>query len=399
MEKNSNVAKVSTLTIDNMDTLSTETLSTVTPNAPAPLVKLDDNGNIDITLLSDSDKEQYSKLTQSIRLQDINSVANFGAELQNTMNRSSNALLSAVRTNQAGDEIGSLVNNLLSELSCIDVNELAPQSKFKQFLSRIPILGSVVKNAEKLMRKYDTVEKNVDEISKKIVATRMVSLRDNNALQKMFQDNIEYIKQIEELIIAGKIKQSEIEEQLKQMLDNPMNYESYEIADVQEFASSLDRRISDMVTLRYVMRQSLPQIRLVQNNNLQTANKAQSIIATTIPVWRNQLSIAVALNNQHNSIVAQRKVVDATNEIMKRNADMLHQNSIDVAKENERNVIDIETLRETTEKLINTIKEVKEIHEQGAIQRKQVESELLRIESEMGASLISQNQSWQQLSQ
>lgn len=383
--------QVQTITIDTINSAPIEVPSAeVNPNSR--MVKLEKDGQVNISLMSEGDKEKYGKLAKSINVKDINSVVNFGSELQQTMNRSSNALLSAVRTNQAGNEIGGLVDNLLSELSCIDVDELAPKGKVKQFLRRIPILKHLVTSVDKIMRKYDTVEKNVDAIAKKIAATRIVSLRDNNALQKMFQDNVEYVKQIEELIIAGKLKQSEIASQLEHMLANADDYESYEISDIQEFATSLDRRISDLMTLHYVMKQSLPQIRLVQNNNLQTANKAQSIIATTIPVWRNQLSIAVALNNQKNSIVAQRKVVDATNEIMKRNADMLHQNSVDVARENERNIIDIETLRQTTQKLIDTIREVKEIHEQGALQRREVETELMRIETELETTMKTENQ-------
>lgn len=383
--------QVQTITIDTINSAPIEVPSAeVNPNSR--MVKLEKDGQVNISLMSEGDKEKYGKLAKSINVKDINSVVNFGSELQQTMNRSSNALLSAVRTNQAGNEIGGLVDNLLSELSCIDVDELAPKGKVKQFLRRIPILKHLVTSVDKIMRKYDTVEKNVDAIAKKIAATRIVSLRDNNALQKMFQDNVEYVKQIEELIIAGKLKQSEIASQLEHMLANADDYEPYEISDIQEFATSLDRRISDLMTLHYVMKQSLPQIRLVQNNNLQTANKAQSIIATTIPVWRNQLSIAVALNNQRNSIVAQRKVVDATNEIMKRNADMLHQNSIDVARENERSIIDIETLRQTTQKLIDTIREVKEIHEQGALQRREVETELMRIETELETTMKTENQ-------
>ena len=380
---------MSTERITTTPTITVETIDVA--KTDKGISKLVDSNQFDISMVPTEDREKYLRISKSINPKDINSVVNFGSDLQHIMNRSSNALLQAVRTNQAGAEVGSLVDNLLSELSIIDVDELNPnKGGIRRFLSRIPIVRHLVKGMDSIMRKYDTVEKNVQTIADKIAATRIVSLRDNNALQKMFQDNIEYVKQIEELIIAGKMRQAEINAQLENMLANRQDYEQYEISDVQEFALSLDRRISDLMTLRYVMKQSLPQIRLVQNNNLQAANKAQSIIATTIPVWRNQLSIAVALNNQHNTILAQRKVTDATNEIMKRNADLLHQNSIDVARENERNILDIETLRQTTQKLIDTIREVKEIHEQGSIQRREVETELLRIEQELESSMTNE---------
>ena len=137
----------------------------------------------------------------------------------------------------------------------------------------------------------------------------------------------------------------------------------------------------------------MPQIRTVQYNNIAVADKAQSIIATTIPVWKNQLSIAVALHNQQANIEAQRKVSDTTNLILKKNAEMLRQNSAMVARENERSVIDIETLRTTTQQLIETIREVKEIHEQGALQRKAAEDELIKIETEMNNHMISSGHS------
>ena len=227
----------------------------------------------------------------------------------------------------------------------------------------LPILKSLVGSVEKVLHKYDSIQKNVDTIQKKIEVTRLTAMRDNNALQTMFENNIQYGKQVDELIIAGKLKLQEVNEQLNEMMANPQNYESHEIQDVQEFAHNLERRLSDMMTLRYVVKQSLPQIRTVQYNNIAIADKAQSIIATTIPVWKNQLSIAVALHNQKGNIEAHRRVTDTTNTILRKNAEMLRQNSVEVAKENERSVVSIETLRESTQQLIETIKEVKQIHE------------------------------------
>ena len=151
--------------------------------------------------------------------------------------------------------------------------------------------------------------------------------------------------------------------------------------------NNLDRRLTEMLTLRYVIKQSLPQIRTVQYNNLAVADKAQSIIATTIPVWKNQLSIAVALHNQKGNIEAHRRVTDTTNTILKKNAEMLRQNSVEVAKENERSVVSIETLRESTQQLIETIKEVKQIHEEGAAKRREAEAEIMKIESELDNSM------------
>ncbi len=349
---------------------------------------INEKGDVALSALSDTEKEKYNKLNKGLIVTDINSISNYGADLQNTMTRYSNDFLKAVRANQSG-EVGELINNLLGELDYIDVDELRTPSKIKRLLRKLPLVKHMVTSVEKIFKKYDSISKNVDDISRKITATRLSSLRDNNALQVMFDNNIEYGKQIEDLIIAGKIKLAEVDEQLNNMIAHSTEYEAHAIQDVQEFRNNLDRRLNDMITLRYVIKQSLPQIRTVQYNNLAIADKAQSIIATTIPVWKNQLSIAVALYNQKANIEAHRKVTDTTNTILRKNAEMLKQNSIDVARENERSVVDIETLKDTTQKLIETVKEVKQIHEEGTTRRKAAEEEIKKIEGELESSMTS----------
>lgn len=349
---------------------------------------IDDNGNVNISAISEEDKKRYSQLTRNLVVTDINSISNYGSDIQNVMGKYSNDFLTAVRTPQSG-EIGTLITDLLSELDYIDVDELKEPSALTKVIRKIPILNKLVKSVDKILHKYDSIAENVDTISKKIAVTRLSSLRDNNALQTMFENNIIYGKQIEDLIIAGKIKLDEVNSTLNEMMENQDQYEPHQIQDVQEFAHNLERRLSDMMTLRYVIKQSLPQIRTVQYNNIAIADKAQSIISTTIPVWKNQLSIAVALHNQKANIEAHRKITETTNTILKKNAEMLHQNSTDVARENERSVIDIETLRDTTRQLIDTIKEVKQIHEEGAAKRKAAEEEILKIESELDTNMIS----------
>ena len=349
---------------------------------------IDDNGNINISAISEEDKKRYSQLTRNLVVTDINSISNYGSDIQNVMGKYSNDFLTAVRTPQSG-EIGTLITDLLSELSYIDVDELKEPSALTKVIRQIPILNKLVKSVDKILHKYDSISENVDTISKKIAVTRLSSLRDNNALQTMFENNIIYGKQIEDLIVAGKIKLDEVNSTLNEMMENQDQYEPHQIQDVQEFAHNLERRLSDMMALRYVIKQSLPQIRTVQYNNIAIADKAQSIISTTIPVWKNQLSIAVALHNQKANIEAHRKITETTNTILKKNAEMLRQNSTDVARENERSVIDIETLRDTTRQLIDTIKEVKQIHEEGAAKRKAAEEEILKIESELDTNMVS----------
>lgn len=352
------------------------------------LKRINDNGVINLVALSDKEKEKYSKLNASLKINDINSVSSFGQELQSSMTKYSDSFLKTVRTSSIG-ELGTMIDDLLDELGYIDIKDFDEVSPFKKAISKIPLLRKLMKNVDKVMHKYDDISTNVDTISKKITAMRMLSLKENNNLQNMFENNMVYLTQIEEIIIAGKIKSKEIEDELNNMQANADVYSAQEIQDVQVFKNNLDKRLSDLLTLRFVIRQSLPQIRTVQYNNLSIADKAQSLISTTIPVWRNQLSIAVALNNQKNSIDAQRKISDTTNKILMKNAELLKSNSVYVAKENERSVVDIETLRNTTEKLIETIKEVKSIHEEAAKNRENAEKELMKLEENLESSMTS----------
>lgn len=344
-------------------------------------VKLDKDGNVDLSVLSPEDAGKYSELSKSLNPADVNSVLNYGVEVQNSMEKYSNEFLSSVRTYNSG-EVGGLINELLTELNYIDVDELN-QGAFKQFISRIPFFKKLIFDAKKLFQKYDTVVSNIDKITNKIKAGRLNSIKDNSSLQTMFDNNVNYIKQMEDLIISGHIKHNELKEKLAQMEQNAADYNDYEIADLRDFVNRVDKRLADMKVVRFIMMQSLAQIRVVQNNNTSIAEKAQSIISTTIPVWKNQLTIAVALQRQKANVEMQKKISDTTNTILQKNAELLKQNSIDVAKENEKTVVSLDTLKQTTQSLIETLNEVKKIHEQGTENRKVLNTELQNLETEL----------------
>lgn len=348
---------------------------------PATYQRLDKEGNTDLANLSQNEIDKLTSLNKSLVVSDVNSVLNYGAELQGTMEKYSNEFLRNVRTIDAG-EVGSNINELLSELNYIDVDELN-QSGIKSFLMKIPGLKKLVVDVKKIFQKYDKVIVNVDRISNKIKAGRINSLKDNTALQSMFDNNVEYIKQMEELIVAGQYKFEELKQQLAAMEANPENYRDYEIADMREYIHRLDKRLADMKIIRYVMMQSLAQIRVVQNNNTAIADKAQSIISTTIPVWKNQLTIAVALYRQKANVEMQRQVSETTNTTLEKNAELLRQNSINVASESEKTVISLETLKKTTQSLISTLDEVKRIHEEGMRNREVLDKELHTLETEL----------------
>ena len=238
-------------------------------------------------------------------------------------------------------------------------------------------------DVKKLFQKYDVVINNVDKITNKVKAGRLNSIKDNSSLQTMFDSNVSYIHQMEELIISGQLKYNELSLKLAEMEGRPADYQDYEIADLRDFLSRLDKRLADMKIVRFIMIQSLAQIRVVQNNNTSIAEKAQSIVSTTIPVWKNQLTLAVALQRQKANVEMQKKISDTTNTILQKNADMLKQNSIDVARENEKTVVSIDTLKMTTQSLIETLNEVKQIHEAGAQSRRVLDGELKTLETEL----------------
>ena len=343
--------------------------------------KIDKEGNVDVTVLSKEDEQKYQEMGKSLEPSDVNSILNYGSDAQNSMEKYSNDFLSSVRTYNSG-EVGGLINELLTELNYIDVGELE-QSGFKSFISKIPFLKNLVVDVKKLFQKYDVVVNNVDKITNKIKAGRLNSIKDNSSLQTMFDSNVGYIHQMEELIIAGQLKFNELSIKLAEMEGRPADYQDYEIADLRDFISRLDKRLADMKIVRFIMLQSLAQIRVVQNNNTSIAEKAQSIVSTTIPVWKNQLTIAVALQRQKANVEMQKKVSDTTNTILQKNAEMLKQNSIDVAKENEKTVVSLETLKMTTSSLIETLNEVKKIHEAGAQSRRVLDGELKTLETEL----------------
>ncbi len=350
---------------------------------PAPLV--DREGNVNLTQLPSEERQKYEVLADSIDETNPGSIVNFGADLQRTLSNQSDSFLGNVRRSNSG-EVGELINNLLVELNYVDVEELN-QNKFKSFLSKLPFMKNMMTQIENLFAKYDKIISNIDQISYKVNAGIITSTKDNAVLQTIFESNINAIKQIEELVIAGNLRMEKAGTELAAMEAAPQNYQDYQIADKRDFIARLDRRLADLKVVRLIMMQSLPQIRLVQNNNVSIAEKAQTILTTTLPLWKNQLSLAVAMYRQQQNIEIQQKVSSTTEEILRKNAERLGQNSINVARANEQTVVSIETLRETTSKLINTLNEVKQIQKQGAEGRRKLDQDLMTLENELKANV------------
>lgn len=348
---------------------------------------IDKDGNVNLANATPAEVSSYRDITNQLDEKDANSILNYGAEIQNSIAKQSDTFLTNVRTYNSG-EVGTLINDLLTELNYVDVDELN-QGPFKRFMSKIPLIGKLVTDVKKLFQQYDKITVNIDKISNKVKAGMINSVKDNSALQTMFEGNVLLIKEMERHIIGGQIRFKELNEELAVMEANSAQYQDYEISDKRTFINRLDKRLADMKIVRFIMLQSLAQIRVVQNNNTSIAEKAQSILTTTMPVWKNQLTLAVALQRQKQNIEVQRRVSETTNTILQKNAEMLKQNSIEVAKENENTIVSLETLKMTTKSLIDTLTEVKQIHEKGTQTRRELDAGLQSLEAELKKGVVS----------
>jgi len=380
---------------ENIDPLqSIEPLKTFEPTpmpqsqptqSSAPAVLVDRDGNVNLSQIQDSERQKYELMANSIDESNPGSIVNFGSDLQKTLANQSDSFLGNVRRSNSG-EVGELINNLLIELNYVDVDEING-SKVKGFLSRLPFMKKMMTQVDNLFAKYDKITSNIDQISHKVNAGIITSTKDNAVLQTIFDSNVNSIKAIEDLVIAGNLRMEKAAAELANMETNIQNFADYQIADKRDFINRLDRRLADLKVVRLIMMQSLPQIRLVQNNNVSIAEKAQTILTTTLPVWKNQLSLAVAMHRQQQNIEVQQKVSSTTEEILRKNAERLGQNSINVAKANEQTIVSAETLKETTAMLINTLNEVKQIQKQGTESRRKLDQDLQTLESELKANI------------
>ena len=356
--------------------------------ANVPKTRLSDTGEIDISLIPAQKKAYYNEIAKVLDEKDLTSIASYGSDLQRAMDTYSSDFLKQSFDSKNSIESAQLISNLLGELHEVNIDDLEAPSAVKRFLRKIPGLRKLVVSVEQIKAKYDTIEKNIDGIVQKLETARQISIRDNNNLQKQFENNVDYVEQLGELIIAGKIKSQELDKLIEDMKANSEEYDDYQISDVEEYKNSLDKRLTDLTMLRYAFKQSLTQIRIIQRTNIMNANNTEQQIAMTIPLWKNQLSLAVALYDQKQTLEISSKVADTTNEIFKKNAEMMKTQAIEVAKQNQRTVIDIETLRKTTSDLLATVEGVQKAQLEGAQKRAAAEQELFKLEKQMSQTAI-----------
>lgn len=339
-----------------------------------------------LAALSPDEKKAYLEKASKIKMDDMSSISHYGSELSQVVSSNGNTLLQSVRGNSTS-EVVELTNELLSQLNLIDIDELNTTSGFKGFLRRIPGVRSLVRSVDQIMVKYDTIAENVEKIAKKIGTAKLVAIRDNGTLEQIYTNNKLYIEQLRELIIAAKLRMQEVDQEIKHMQENPLEFESYKINDANNFRNALEKRISDMVTTEYILHQNLFQIRAIQSNNIAISDKSDNIVNHIIPIWKNQLSISIVMNNQKASIDAQKRITDTTNNILRKNAQILKTNSIAVARAAEESVVSLDTLRETTQSLMDTLTEVRKIQNDASKQRAGIESTLLEYGKKLEATI------------
>ena len=355
---------------------------------PKRNIVLSDNGDVNLSLINKENKKRYTQIASSLNENDMTSIMNYGSDLQNAMDAYSNDFLNQRFDSTSSIKSAELIANLLGELQEVDIAELNEPSAFKRFIRRIPLLKKFVTSVEQIKAKYNTIQKNIDGITQKLEQTRLIAIRDNNLLEKQFQNNLSYVNQLGELIIAGKMKSKELEDEISNMKEESYNYNDYEIRKVEDFKNNLDKKITDLVMMRYSFQQSLVQINIIQQTNTQDAQNTEMQIKTTIPIWKNQMSMAVALYNQKKSIEASNLVTNTTNEILRRNSEMMKTQAIEVAKQSQRTVIDIETLEKTHKDLIATIEGVEKAQEEGRAKRAAAERRIKELERDMHSKAL-----------
>ena len=340
-----------------------------------------------IETLSPEELARVGSIKDEIDLMDSSTPLTFGAPAQKEIAQFSDSILAKVRSKDAG-EVGVLLNELVGKVKGFDVTK-----KSGSFLSNIPIVGKLVNRAEDMMSSYDKLSVQVEKIQAGLENSKVKMMEDVVMFDTLYQKNLEYFKQLQLYIRAGEEKLEEIRTltlpKLREQAaasGDPMAVQV--VSDFEQSVDRFEKKIHDLKLSKTLAIQTAPQIRLIQNNDRVLIDRVQSAIYHTIPLWKNQMVIALGLTHQKEVIELQRSISDATNDLLRRNAEMLKQNSIDTAKANERGIVDIDTVKKVNEDLISTIQETLRIQQEGRQKRQAAERELVAIEGRLKDTLL-----------
>ena len=335
--------------------------------------------------LSPAEQAAVKAFAEKIDVLNTEQVMNYGSNAQKNISEFSEAALNSVRTKDLG-EVGGMLGDLVVELQGLNFD---PEEK-KGFLG---LFKKTTQNIASLKAQYDKAEVNVDKIVESLEKHEVVLMKDISMMDKMYERNLEYMKELTMYIIAGKLKieqlrNEELPKYQQKAQESGLPEDAQAANDFANMIGRFEKKIHDLELTRTISVQMSPQIRMIQNNDSLMAEKIRSSIVNTIPLWKSQMVLALSLYHSDQAMKAQREVTDVTNQLLTKNAQALHQGSVAIAKETERGIVDIETLKKTNQELISTLDEVRQIQDDGRAKRMQAEEELGRIEGELKQKLL-----------
>jgi len=357
-------------------------------NMPIPLSQ--NSAALDLARFTPEEMNQIESIKQQINLEDSQAIITYGVGAQREISTFSDTVLSEIRSKDSG-YVGEILTDLVVNIRKVDVNGLEVKGGL---LSRLPIFSMFYNKVKKFIAGYQKLSVQIEKITDQLDNARMQLLRDITLLDNMFVKNQDYRKNLERYIAAGQMKIQELQnttlpalkakaEETKDSLD------AQKYNDFSQILNRFEKKVYDLNLSRVISIQTNPQIRLIQNSNQALVEKIQSSILNTIPLWKNQMVIAITLLRQRNSLQLQREVTDTTNELLTKNSELLKQGTVEIAKESERGIVEIETLRKVNNDLIATIEETLKIQADGKAKRRQAEGELVKIENDLKSKLIS----------
>ena len=338
--------------------------------------------------LSEAEKKAVDEFNAKIDVYDSTQILQYGAAAQNKISSFSDSILEDVKTKGAG-ETGELLADLVGQIKSFD-SSIGP----KKGLAKL--FYSVKREFDTILAKYNKIEKNVDTIEKGLDKSKIQLLKDISVFDEMYKKNLEFFKEISLYIIAGERKLEELRNEVlpelkKKAEETKEQVDVQKVQDMEAQINRFEKKIYDLKTTRIISIQMAPQIRMLQNNDAELVEKIQSSITNTIPLWKNQMVLALGITNAKRTLEQQKAVSNLTNDMLVKNSETLKQGSIDIAKESERAIVDVETLKKTNKDLIETLDTVLKIHEDGRIKRAQAEEELQNIEKELKEKILEIN--------
>ena len=340
----------------------------------------------DLNSLSPAEQAAVRNFAEKIDVMNTEQVMHYGSNAQKNISDFSGAALGTVRTKDLG-EVGNMLGDLVVELKGLNFD--AEQKKGLRGLFK-----KSTQSIAELKASYDKAETNVDNIVESLEKHEITLMKDISLMDKMYDKNQEYLKELTMYILAGKLRieqlrNEELPKYKAKALETGLPEDAQAANDFSNMIGRFEKKIHDLELTRTISVQIAPQIRMIQNNDSLMAEKIRSSIMNTIPLWKSQMVLALSQYHSDQAMKAQREVTDVTNSLLMKNAEALHQGSVNIAKEAERGIVDIETLKKTNLELIQTLDEVRQIQDEGRAKRQQAEQELAQIEGELKNKLIS----------